>query len=66
MLQKKLDEAVEDRRRAKADAEALKNQSRVSATCYNALHLSGEVKTADSGKPPGTKIVHASVLLSRA
>ncbi|DBA84216.1 hypothetical protein WJX79_005706 [Trebouxia sp. C0005] len=27
-LQKKLDEAVEDRRRAKADAEALKNQSR--------------------------------------
>ncbi len=51
-MQKKLDEAVEDRSRAKADAEALKNQSRVSATCYNALHLSGEVQIDDSGRPP--------------
>jgi len=52
VVQKKLDEAVEDRRRAKADAEALKNQSRVSVTCHNASHLSGEIQIADSGSPP--------------
>ncbi len=52
MLQKKLDEAVEDRRRAKADAEALKNQSRVSVTCYRTFHLSAEVQLVISGRHP--------------
>ena len=49
MLQKKLDEAVEDRRRAKADAEALKNQSRVSATSSILSHLSVEAQVVDLG-----------------
>ena len=38
LLQKKLDESMEDRRRAKGDADALKNQSKVSLHANKTIH----------------------------
>lgn len=54
LMQRKLDEAMEDRRRAKGDADALKNQSKVSfhacmpACMHGVTAMSVQSKTCDA------------------